>query len=96
MITVKADYPSVLEDNLIYYIINLIAVIQHADPTSSLLIKQVSDGYAVIVTPSLNSFKQDIIDNLLGLHKRLKIKPIFSKSTKIQSKVYYKIEIPQD
>lgn len=82
--------PQVPEDNTSHYIIGLTSVVQHADPDAKIVINHTPTYLSVVITPNPD-FRQDIITNVLQYHKNLQIKPIFSKSTKIQKTIAYQI-----
>lgn len=82
-----------ITDNEYHYYIFLYTVVMYSDPNCSLYINKTKDKISTIIRPSNPNFRQDIIDNILLMHRHLMIKVNFSKSTNIQKNVYYHIDI---
>lgn len=85
--------PSALPDELLNYFRKVEAAIHHTDQKAGLKYNSFDNKLKVYVYPSDNSLKQSIIDNLLGIHRTMKIKIVFSKSLAISKSIYYEIDI---
>lgn len=81
-----------LKDTDQTYIDLLQVIMEYSSPESDLTFCESSQGLSITITPKNPKFRQDIIDNLLGFHHRLKQKVIFSKSLAIQKKVQFLLE----
>jgi len=83
----------IISDNSSFYLLFLQAVILHADGEAIIKIVKHLDRLTVIVEPQNIDFRQDVLKNILSMHKMLGIKPIFSKSTQIQRKLIFYVEL---
>lgn len=83
----------VVTDNDLFYLDIISIIVYYSDPEASLEINRIDDHINTSVYPSTKDFRQEIINNILTLHKLLNIKVDFSKSTKIQKNIYYKIDL---
>lgn len=86
------DLPPVLRDNDSFYLEWLKTSITHADPVATISVRQNSNGLIFTVLPSLESFRQSLIDNILESHRRLNLKIKFSSSLKIQKSISFTIQ----
>lgn len=94
MEVVVNDLGGILKDNDTEYIESVKSSLTHADPNCKLSIRKNNAGSLLFsITPAQDEFKQDIINNLLGLHRLLKIKIIFSKSLKISKIISFEVNL---
>lgn len=83
----------IITDNDLYYLDFLNFVTNYADPCAEITVDRNEDIIRTVITPSSELFRQDIIDCIIKMHRILHIKMDFAKSTKIQKKIYYKINL---
>lgn len=81
----------IITDNSLVYLEFVRSSIHHADPNAIVIADKREDRIDTVITPSESSFKQDIIDNLLGAHHLLNLRIIFSKSLAKQKTIYYSL-----
>lgn len=91
MSIIRSDLPKLLKDNEEIYIQNIKCCIDHADPNSSIEIRNIEGGLIFHIKPSTDLFKQCIIENLLSVHKAKNLKIIFSKSLAISSTISFTV-----
>lgn len=84
--------PHNLSDNEGRYIALILAVIDYSNPESETSITYSRDKYHFNISPKNEDFRQDIINNLLGVHRNLKIKITFSSSLKISKLVQFTVK----
>lgn len=87
------DLGGILDDNSDIYIQSVKAAIDHADPECVVTIRKDHSKITFHITPSKPEFRQAIINNILELHRNLKIKTNFSKSTNISTTVSFSVEV---
>ena len=90
---VSNNIPSIISDNDITYFKFLQVSIEHSDPECIFSCYRTQEKLIVHITPSQESFRQDIIKDILGVHHILNLKPIFSSSLKISKKISFTVEI---
>jgi len=78
-------------DNELIYEDLIRAVITYSDPEATHQIFTLGEKKNVTITPSTQDFRQDIINNILGIHQVLKIKITFSKSLQLQKNISYSV-----
>lgn len=89
----RVHIPKEVPDNDLQYFDLIFATVDYSSPKSRITVNN-SDGlYKIVVQPSTEGFKQSIIDNLLSLHRNLKIKIRFSKSLKISKNIYFEVNL---
>jgi len=89
----KQGFPGILKDNDKYYLDFITDAMSHADPEAELLLNKIGSEIKVVVFPSGNEFRQDLINNLLAVHNLVKIKIVFSKSLAISKSIAYSVEM---
>lgn len=67
-------------DNEVTYVQVILSALEYSDPNSSITMRKVQEGYRFNITPSSDMFRQEIIDNLLYLHREMHIPIKYSKS----------------
>lgn len=87
---VKGIYGKIT-DNSIIYLEFVEACIHHADPGATVKVEKYEDKLYTVIHPSIPLFRNDIIYNLLGIHKTMKMKIIFSKSLALQKSITYSL-----
>jgi len=90
---IDSNISTVVEDNGFELIDFIKACIQYSDPECHLKIRKYDDRIMVSITPSVPTFRQSIIDNLVYLNKLLKIKIVFSSSLKISKLVSFTLNL---
>lgn len=75
------------------YINNVRASIFHADPNADISFFKNKKELIVHIKKFKKEWKQDIIDNLLAIHKIFHLKIIFSKSLAISNTISYSINL---
>lgn len=90
---IKSGFSSILKDNDNQYISFIVIAIKHSDPESIIKVDKSEDKLRITITPSEATFKQSIITDILGVHKLLHLKAIFSKSLALQKSISYIVEI---
>jgi len=93
MIVYLSGTQGIISDNSALYLMFLNAVIAHADPEAILKISKEVDKLRIVINPSEASFREDILENVLAMHKIFHIKPEFAKSTKIQKNLFFNISL---
>jgi len=89
---IKTNFTSIQDDNVYLYLRLVYCAIQHSDPEAIVAVNKIETSLRTIITPSVNDFKESIIQDIVGMHRILKIKPDFSKSSKIQKIITYSVE----
>lgn len=89
----KHGFSQVGKDNDILYLEFIVAALKHSDPDAEITLHKVDDQIKVNISPSIEDFRQQIIENILGAHRLLNLKVIFSKSLKIQKSISYHVDI---
>lgn len=77
---ISLELPKEVSDNSYRYIEQVITVLEYSDPMAAIQMKKVTEGLRFTIEPSQESFRLDIIDNLLFLHRQFKIPITYSKS----------------
>lgn len=90
---VKNNFTRLQEDNSYLYLWLVSLSIQHRDPGAMVAVNKNNGKLQAIITPSRGEFKQDIIENILSMHKILGIRVDFSKSSALQKIITYNFEI---
>lgn len=90
---IDSNISTVVEDNGFELIDFIKACIQYSDPECQVKIRKYDSRIMVHITPSVPTFRQSIIDNLVYLNKLLKIKIIFSSSLKISKLVSFTLNL---
>lgn len=85
--------PSVIPDELLDYFRKIEAAISHKDPKAGLKYNQFDGKLKVYVFPSDPILRESLIENLLGVHIKMRIKIVFSKSLAISKSIYYEIDL---
>ena len=88
---VTTNFLRIPDDNSILYIGFVTSVLGYADPDASMNIHYINDELKISITPSIPEFRQDIINNMVYVHRLLKLKPEFSKSTLVEKGVHYSV-----
>lgn len=95
MITLeKPDFLRVLPDGDEAYIRLLSIVVEYSDSEAKVRMNKLYNGIGVSISPK-GETREEIIDNLLLLHRLLQIKIHFSKSLKAQKSVYFSINFDE-
>lgn len=90
---IENKLPKPIEDNVERFIVFTTGAIQHSDPEAKITIqKDLNNDFSVSVLPSNIEFKSSIINNLLYVHKHMKIKITFSKSLERSRYISYTIK----
>lgn len=89
------ELPAIIEDNFIIFFVLIEAVVKYSDPEATMDIRRNSSGYIVHITPGNEAFRQDTINNLLYIHRHLKIQIFFSSSLAISKKISYTIKLQE-
>lgn len=79
-------------DNDNEYFSFVISAISHSDPYAKVTLSKNNTHIAVSIIPSDKALRQGIINNLLEVNRRFGITIHFSKSLKIQKRIYYNFE----
>lgn len=87
----QINLPHVMTDNESRYINLVVAAINYTSPESNVTVHYHDNSYNISVELGNIEFRQELIDNLLGLHRALKLKITFSSSLAISKLVSYKI-----
>lgn len=83
-----------MTDNEQRYLNLIEAVSEYSCPNSDLNLRKGSnDNFIVTIKPSEQNFRQDIIHNILAIHRLLKIPIIFSSSLKVSNSVAYNVKL---
>lgn len=91
--TIKStDLPKLLKDNEEIYIQSVRCSVEHADPNSTMDIRNTETGLIFHIKPSTDLFKQHVVENLLSIHRTLNMKIIFSKSLAISQTISFTVE----
>jgi len=85
----KINAPEIKKDNDIRYFEWLSSVISYACPNSKVLVSANDKGYNVHITPNKTECRQNIIENVLNIHRHFKIPIEYSKSLAISKKISY-------
>lgn len=93
---VKQGFKNPLPDNDQFYLNFVSYALTHSDPEASITLNKFDNEIKVSILPSEESFRQSIIDNLLGCHRLLGLKIIFSKSLAISKSIPYSITFDDD
>ena len=88
---VQIDYPKILDDNTISYLEWLVGIVEYSNPESNITFRPLGNTYQVVIEPSNLTFRQDIIENVLHLHHRLKLPITYSKSLAISRLISFEI-----
>lgn len=83
------DLPSIMDDNLASFFRFMEMGILHADPQAEIDIKRSSQGYAITITPGIENFRQETIQNILYIGRHLKTPIKFSSSLQIQKLISF-------
>lgn len=89
------ELPSIIDDNFVVFFVLIEAVIHYSDPDATIQVKRNSEGYMVHITPGNPDFRQDTINNLLFMHRHLKIPITFSSSLAISKRISYSIKLEE-
>ena len=89
---ISIELPKEVEDNSYIYLYNVLTVLEYSDPGGSLTMKNSAEGYRFTIEPSQEDFKQDIIQNLLFLHRRFKLPIKYSKSLGISRLISFTVD----
>lgn len=89
------ELPKVIDDNSLQYIRWIGVICEYACPDSDISIRRNSSGFIVNIMPSEPEFRQDLIRNLLFIHRHLGQKIKFSSSLERQKSVSFTIELPE-
>lgn len=89
----KINLPHIMTDNEARYVGLIAAVVNFSDPGSRLQTHPNlnGDGFSISIDPATPEFRQELINSLLGMHRALKLKIVFSKSLAISKHVSFKI-----
>ncbi len=87
----KTGFSSIPLENDKLYINFTLDCVTHSDPEAEVVMNRFDKEIKVVIKPSEPSFKQHIIDNLLGVARLLGIKVIFSKSLALQKSISYSV-----
>ena len=91
MITLEKNSSVILTDNDNQYSDFLQVAIEHSDPNASINLFKSSEKITIHITPSIDDFKNDIINNILSVHRILHLTPIFSSSLRISKKISFNL-----
>ena len=80
-----------MTDNETRYITLILAVINYSSPNSTANIQATPEGFNISVESAAPEFRQNLIDDLLGMHRGIKLKIKFSSSLKISKLVSFKV-----
>lgn len=87
----KINLPKTMTDNQTRYINLVCAVIDYSSPNSTVNIQTTPEGFNISVESATPEFRQNLIDDLLGMHRGIKLKITFSSSLKISRLVSFKV-----
>lgn len=93
MIVNRSDLPSILKDNEDIFIQNIKCCIDHSDPAATVDIRKSSSDLIFHILPSIEEFRQGIINNLLVIHRNFGIKIIFSKSLAVSKTISFHVTL---
>ena len=88
----QINLPKEVTDNELQYLDWIFSVVTYSNPHSQIRIDLLEKGYNVTITPDNPEFRQKLIDNILEIHRRFKLKITYSKSLKISKKVSFFLE----
>jgi hypothetical protein len=91
MLVVRKHFPELIPDNEELYLRMLSGVIESVDELSSLEISKLRDGYQFRLSPSIPSYSNSLIEELLKLNNLFGIRLDLSKSIKASGNVSFKI-----
>lgn len=80
-------------DNDNEYIDFIGSAIKLADPMASVSFHKSKEKLNVAITPSIEDYKQHLIDTVLEAHKRLKIKIHYGSSLKISKIISFYLDV---
>lgn len=80
-------------DNDYEYLNCIRAYIASGDGSAAISFFRKPDSLIIHIVPSDPEFKQDVINNILAIHRLLGLKAIFSKSLSISKTVSYTVEL---
>lgn len=81
------------EDSSYAYFDMVRGYIASGDGSASFSFHKTPEHLIVHIRPSSSDFKQDIINNLLSVHRLLGMKAIFSKSLALSKTISYTIDL---
>lgn len=91
MITIRKHFPELIPDNEEIYLRMLQGVIESVDELSSLQIMRMPKGYYFRLSPSIPSYTNPLIEEVLKLSNMFGIRMDLSKSIKTTGNITFKI-----
>lgn len=92
----RKHFPSIIPDNEEMYISMLSGVIESVDELSFLQITRLRDSYQFRLSPSIPSYNDPLIEELLKFHNLFKIHLDLSKSIKSSGVLSFRIHLKSD
>jgi hypothetical protein len=87
----SSNISSKIPDNDQQYLSFLKIGIEHSDPECDINLHHNKEKIIVHIVPSQSEFKEDIIQDILSVHKFLKLIPRFSSSLKISKTISFSV-----
>jgi hypothetical protein len=82
-----------LNDNDLRFLHSVDTALKYSDPEVKVECRRSLNTLIVTVIPSQEEFKQDIIDNLVGLHRMMGMKITFTKSLGLSKQITFQINL---
>jgi len=92
----RKHFPSLIPDNEEMYISMLSGVLESVDELSILQITRLRDSYLFRLSPSIPSYNNALIEELLKFHNLFKIHLDMSKSIKTSGVLTFQIHLNSD
>ncbi len=89
----KFNLPGIRPDNERYYFSFIEGLTEFLDKDAYIEVNNASEAISIAIIPSQPEIRQELINNLLTIHKLLGIKTDFSKSTNIQKSIVFQIKL---
>lgn len=82
-----------ITDNQALFLEAVITAIRHADSQAKLSYQRNLNQVVISISPSLDEFKQDIINNLVYIHRIYHSKVVFSKSLAKSKTITFSLDL---
>lgn len=92
----RKHFPSIIPDNEEMYLSMLSGVVESIDELSILQITKLRDSYLFRLSPSIPSYNNSLIEELLKFHNLFRIHLDLSKSMKTSGVLSFRIHINSD
>lgn len=85
--------PHIMSDNESRYLSLVLATVEYSNPGSNVRIHHHEGTYSISIQPQEKAFRQSLIDSLLGMHRALKLKIVYSSSLGMSNLVSFKVNL---